>query len=1437
MTIARTFRDLSDKEIADIGSANSLVRLGWTGGFGWDELLKSPRVLIVSEAGVGKTHECRAQRDLLWSAGAPAFFLELATLARGNVREMLDPDEEARLDVWLRSQSETATFFLDSIDELELTMGSFEQALIRLKKAIAGQLGRARIVITTRPIPLDERLIRKHLPIPQLAETEPTAEAFADMMMNVHQRQASTPSAVREWRTVGLMPLSLEQARELAVAEGVTDPDALIADIKQRDAEDFAGRPMDLIELCADWREYHRIRTHKEQVTSNVETKLKPRIDRSEKSALSPDRAIEGVSRLALAAMLTRRLSLRYSAESDNTESSDAALDVGKTLTNWTVPEWETLLERPLFGFATYGRVRFHHRSVVEFLAAKRLNALLERGVPVKSIKRLLFTETAQGEKVVRPSMRPVAAWLGSWRDDIFEEIRDREPDILLDHGDPQSLRPAQRAELLEQYVKRYGLGGWRGLSVPRIQVFRVASPDLAPVVTRLWAQRIENPEVRGLLLEVIEAGKLSPCCDICFASATNSQTEWRERLAALEALIALNDPRLSQISEAVERNAADWPGPIAKRAMLALFPKHLDADRLCKILARVSESPGAIAEITWQLPRLIQQLDLSSDQLSVLREGLADLISAGLSWDTNRWPHIGTSRPDLISSLISCCVRELSGNDFEDHAVKSASLALRLCKEERRNDEAKKLRQILSAAPSEVRERAFWADAELVNALHPQTDHWHWLYEIIREGGVGLIPEKDAGWVRATLKDKNADIDRRTLMLWAEMIELPAVGLANTHLEELKACVGDQPSLVAIIEERQKQREPNPEYVKMEADHQKRMKKAERDDAKAHASWVAFWKEIAENPEKMFAKERADDTAWNLWQAMERSGGESRSSGWDRQFIEKQFGKDVADRLRDAMIAFWRKDKPTLRSEREEGKKNTYLVRWTFGLAAITAEAEDPQWAAGLSDEEARIAARYAPLQLNGFPSWLEALIETHPIAVDATLGEELSLSLQETVDTDSHSIFLQNIRHGSAPVISLFSPRIRAWLDSRPFAASNSPEMVHKRLLDVVEILLRSGDPAQRTDLAALAERELLGGLNAPFAKVWLSVLLELDPEKGVVALERGLLDAQPSARNLGVEWFGALFGRERVGTLDLRNPLFTPALLLRLVRLAYKHVRLEEDARHEGAYSPDARDNAETGRDAILKAILATAGNSGWAAKLEMAEDPLFSNFKDRAKTLAKESSAIEADGQPMTDEGVIALDQYGETPPTTRDGMFDIMRDRLDDIDDLLKRDTSPRAAWAGITDEKVLRREIARTLSDKANHLYTVDQEGVTADEKETDIRLRSTAASQQAVVELKIGEQPRSAGVLRAALKDQLLKKYMSSDECRAGCLYISVASDRTWRHPDTGKKLDLDGLVAMLNEEADRIAADLGGSVRLSAKGLDLRPRLPPENVADGTK
>jgi hypothetical protein len=289
--------------------------------------------------------------------------------------------------------------------------------------------------------------------------------------------------------------------------------------------------------------------------------------------------------------------------------------------------------------------------------------------------------------------------------------------------------------------------------------------------------------------------------------------------------------------------------------------------------------------------------------------------------------------------------------------------------------------------------------------------------------------------------------------------------------------------------------------------------------------------------------------------------------------------------------------------------------------------------------------------------------------------------------------------------------------------------------------------------------------------------------------------------------------------------------------LARLAYRHVRPADDVQHEGSYSPDDRDHAERARGAILNAILMSPGPAGWKAKLGLAADPLFEDLKDRTIAVARERAAEEAEGPPFNEAEVVALDTYGEAPPTTRDAMFAIMRDRLNDIDDLLLQDVSPREAWAVITKEHMMRRELARELRNSANRMYTVDQEGATADEKETDIRLRATRSSQQATIELKIGEKPRSAAMLRKALRNQLLEKYMAADDCRAGCLVVTISTSKSWTHPDTSKRLDLDGLIAMLNDEAGRLTSNLGGAIRLLAKSLDLRPRLMPERAAKSGK
>jgi hypothetical protein len=1436
-SIQRSFRDLSVEEVADIEKASFLARAGWRGSFGWDELLRSDRILIVSEAGAGKTYECQTQQDRLWKAGEPAFFLDLATLAESSVREMLGQDEEERFEAWLRSQSEVATFFLDSIDELKLTLGKFDQALKRLNKALAGQLGRARIVITTRPVPVDRELIVRHLPIPVSAEAEPTAEAFADIVMDRGKTEPPGDSKPKAWRNVGLMPLSREQMREFAVIQRVPDPDALLADIIRRDAEEFAERPQDLIELCADWREHQRIRTHREQVETNIATKLKPSTERKERAALAQDEAIEGASRLALAAMLARKLTLRHSADFDSVHASEAALDVSKILSDWGAEERATLLERPLFGFASYGRVRFHHRSVVESLAAKRLDGLLARGVSIKAIKRLLFTETAQGARTVRPSMRPVAAWLALSRDSVFDDIVAIDPAVALDHGDPQSFRPAQRIRALESYVGRYGGGGWRGLNTPSIQVHRFASPELTDAVMRLWRTGIENSEVRDLLLQMIGAGKLEGCADIAHEVAMDSARAVDDRWFALRALLQLNDSRLEAVAVSLETDAILWPDVMARHALLELFPGHLPVPRLLNILRRVMENTRTVGDLTYRLPREIESADLLPEYLDQLRQGLTDLLVEGATWEHDKFPHLRTKRPDLMAALVAACHRQCVQGVRTEPWVTSSLLAVRLSNEDHNEKVAMtELRRALADLPPDVREVAFWKEDAFLAHLHLSKDAWHRVYDRAHRGGIQLNDEKDAGWVRRRLSDTKGPLHHREMMLWVEMVFLNRTATDYRELLEdhLKPLVSDAPSLVSIIDNRLKPQAGAAELRRMEAENEKLAKQARRRTAKAHASWVMFWREIVRDPDKVFAADIAQNTAWNLWHAVERSGNKSRASGWNRRFIEAQFGKDVADRLRQTMMAAWRKDRPTLRSERPDEKKNSFLVRWQFGLAGISAEAEDPNWAKRLTEKDAELACRYAPMELNGFPSWLESLAIEHPAAVDHVLGEELPLSLREAMDANAYSMFLQNISHASAIVAALFVPRIRAWLAevANSEAKPNNPQS-EQNFRQAVGILLKCGNEEDRRFMESTAKQRLANGLVIPFAGVWLPALLRLNPTAGIEVLEHGLKDSVASTTGAGVQMFAPLLDGDRGGLgFDLSAPSFTPPLLLRLLRLAYQHVRIGDDARHEGSYTPDTRDGAERGRNAVLSALLATSGPEGWAVKLEMASDPLFAHFKDRAIALAQEKAAEEADSVPLTEAEFAVLDKSGEAPPATNEAMFALLRDRLDDLDDLLLQDVSPREAWANITDEHVMRRELARELINKANQNYTVDQESVTADEKETDIRLRSTGSKQQATIELKLGDN-RSAADLFKTIKDQLLTKYMAAEVCRAGCLLVTIAKHREWVHPRTGARLDFEALIALLSQEADRLSEGLGGAAKLMAKGLDLRPRLATEKKA----
>ena len=104
--LGRMFRDLTDQEREDPTILAQLHELGVSGDIGWDKLLESERVVILAEAGSGKTRELRERCCLINADGRAAFFIPIDVLHAETVEDYLAMDG-THFEEWLASDSLT----------------------------------------------------------------------------------------------------------------------------------------------------------------------------------------------------------------------------------------------------------------------------------------------------------------------------------------------------------------------------------------------------------------------------------------------------------------------------------------------------------------------------------------------------------------------------------------------------------------------------------------------------------------------------------------------------------------------------------------------------------------------------------------------------------------------------------------------------------------------------------------------------------------------------------------------------------------------------------------------------------------------------------------------------------------------------------------------------------------------------------------------------------------------------------------------------------------------------------------------------------------------------------------------------------------------------------------------------------------------------------
>lgn len=1445
----RRFYELMDQELDDPDNLSAWSEYVPSSTTGWLALLEHRRVVLLAEAGAGKTVEMRQQAKRLTADGKFAFFVALEDLDRKPIDATLATDEEARFQEWRADGDAQGWFFLDSVDELKLTQGKLNRALRGLSKALADGLDRARVFVSCRPSdwrPLvDADAVRENLPIrSKRAEVppEPSEEIFVEALRREFGLTVPEPyeherdNAQGVLQTFMMLPMNDKQIERFARQRGMQHVAAFLDAVRRHDAWTFARRPLDLAGLMETWTRSGALGTRAQQHETNIRAKLRDDPDRPGTDLLPEAKARDGAERLALALALTRTRTIRSPEQALDAARAEGVLDPDPILPDWTGAERKALLRRALFDPATSGRVRFHHRSTQEYLAAQRLLSLRKSGMSTKALLRLLFS-TCYGVDVVFPSMRALGAWLALWNDSVRNTLMEREPEALLSLGDPESLHVATRARIVREFVAAYGDGGWRGLNVPIAEVRRLAHPDLALLIRDSWSAT--NDEVRELLIEMVWQGVVKDCADLARAVAFDASASPHCRVVAVRALVACDcGDDVADIARDVLERPEGWPDRIVHGVAADIFPRFMAAEQILTLMERTEEPRHTAGGFEWASLQIAERIDPLSTPAIHLRNGLADLVRNGRAAGSALY-NLHSRYGHLVPALATLCERQLlEQHGHPDDALVSASVVANRFAGGRhgitglaRDPCAAMRRRLVTEAA--VRRDVFWSELAFVNAIAPPDEGRRQLYDVTQDGIVEVLTEHDRRWLLDDLANENRPERRPVALhalidLWYRSERRPA------DLEEIRAHLKGDRELGRDLDRETTPRDVAEEVTELERERKRRKRANDDRERRLLAKRKTWRRDLIANPAAAFSGNARNGTIQNIYSFLKAwTKSRNRYDVWDKNALVMAFGSEVADRSEEAFRNTWRSTRPEAWSARPVKARNHVQGNWVLGLMGLSAEATTPGWNAGLSPDDVETAIAYAMIELNGFAPFLSDLVESHPEEVARVIGGEVTAELAMAED-HKHLPVLQDLTYADPELQRLCGPSLVDSLRKWPSTVEAGMAEQRARFLEqALRIADKGKDHAVRDTLAKECAARYRGNPNAALAVAWLKGLFRFDPEQAAGQLVRehevGAC-ADPEIGRRMIKAFGVVFREDDPVDPRVSEPARHARLLASLVRLAHVYVRAEDDQVHEDVYTPDTRDNAERARRMLFQWLRDTPGPDAWRVLLDLAEEKEFADMRDRLSLLARQRAAVDSEFPAFDSEAVVALGERYEAPPNDGRGLFAVMMDRLEDLDhDLAHGDFSDRRTVGSIDEETELQRTFSWRLNERANGAYRVVREDEVADAKRPDIRFGTVGGRDARVaLEVKIADK-WTFRELAQALHKQLVGQYLRHEGCAGGCLLmIYRGTKKWWVHPDSKKRLRFREVVGVLRGRARALESEHGDRIGIEVLGLDLTDRLP---------
>lgn len=1381
------------------------------GGFTWSALHEKVVAVVVGEAGIGKTIEFENEAARLQRAGKPAFFVSLNQVLDKESWTLAVQDSTSDYAKW-ETSSDVGYFFFDAVDEARLVShAALQKALSVIQGGLRSHLARVRIVISSRitdwAVEDVRETVRKYFVRPIEAAIRAVAEqdASADSGEFVQMPQENGTAQLDAF-VVSLDPLSRTEALRLANAFQVVDATGFWAAVDDGDYEFMATRPLDLEWMVRQWNEKRCLGTYSQLIEGNISnrlTEVNPSYQTAD-AALSVAQLRAGAEQLAAAAEFSGRPFVS-TATRDSFRQNEVIPSA--VLSEWKPIEVTRLLASAVFDEATFCRVKFHHRSIREYLAASWLNRQIRQGLPFHRVLPLI-SASPFGIPVLISTRRATLCWLAAINVEAREWVTNHFPEMLLFEGDPEAWDAIAADRAFAAYVERIK-NGLRTDWYNNASEFRRVGRRLPKGrVSSLLAAHSVGSRLTTSLLPLVKHGHLVDCAELVFDIYRNPASSPREIRCTLETL--------SEVASAEHRAAIKedlFIGRFASNELISSALSVIDWQVLSvEQLTKVFQSAGSESEYgSGPMASVINEELLpaaDADSAQLLLEAVVAALPTPKSG--TRFARFSESDqpegawllrvlPDSLERVLTCLPKSLER--FPEvcldaaeriEAIRHSGFADR--------DELSRLHALIADRPA-LRWQLALEIAQSEDIRHATTR--------LTWGSNCLVSFDAADLADLTAWANDAALSKEVRDIWFE------VGM-NLAFRELKgrprsALLSKLKSGPDAESRATRIGEVASQYIVGLGQRRHYHSEDRRMKAERLAKQARNREDILGDIEHIRNGKGGGSIDWLIWYSFQHAGRENLMRV-DFEVIERDFGQAVSEALRSGLIICWSKSKPPNPADYSNGAVPHDAIRGLAGIYTLLASGVD---VASLSDVDASRAAKLAVWELNGPPSWFERLTSTHESAVCAALHPWIQIEASAASDVVSVRGALElSLRCPSETRRLLLQPLVGMLIDGR----LASPDT----LRSVLNALREDGLIAS-TSVSRICYEKVTASLNAErlITEIrWLRTWFEEDLIPAWDWFSTHVASLGAVAGNQVQEFASAVADCKWV-----KMPASEASIevLLSIHRLLTEHMPAPASPAPSEEFGAFGHPITRL-REAIPGVLVQVRGAAANRALCALVAAETDADEKNWLNARVQEHAVQEAQQSAIIEPA--ALREMGSpflTEPRSEAQLFLQVVARLEEIRKGVEEGPfSDRDLFHKGMAEKHLQRWLAARFRDTQHRRFSIHREEEVDANNLTDIQLSCQYGN--VCIEIKPVNESRgySANTLVNTLRTQIVGQYLKGYNSEHGILVLFRLDKKTWEIPGGEKGQPFTKLIAYLQEQAMAIKAESEGVQELVVVGID---------------